>query len=140
MRALACLPALGTVAVLATGCGPSGSSSTSNSFTGASHAAAQAVYDLQTDSRNGDTAKICSNDLSSALVSRLSGGAGGQDCQTSVKNALNEVDDFTLTVNSVSVNGSTATAKVTSLAQGHNTQSTLTLVQESGRWKVTGLL
>ena len=104
---------------------------------GESKSAAETIKNLQTDVTAGDQKKVCSNDLSSTLVAKLNTAKGG--CQQAVKDQLVEVDSFEVTVDAISVNGSTATAKVTSKFAGKNHPSTLTLVNESGKWKISAL-
>ncbi len=114
---------------------------TSNSFKGEQHAAAQTIANLQSAATAGEAGKICKQLLSTALVARLNASAGG--CQQAIKKQLEEIDSFEVTVQSVKLGASgakqTATAVVKSIYAGKNALSTLTLVKEDGAWKISGL-
>jgi len=111
------------------------------SFKGEQHDVAQAVADLQSDVTASDQKKVCSRDLSSALVRRLNAAPGG--CRRAVKDQLAEIDNLDLTVESVAVHpagsGRTATAVVSSTFAGKKRRSTLSLRFENGSWKLSGL-
>ncbi len=130
--ALLCVSLLG-VGVAACG------NTVSASFKGESHDVAQTISNLQTDATAGNEQKICSNDLASALVARLSSAAGG--CQQAIKNQLGEVDNFEVKVQSIQVNsrGEKASAQVTSIYSGKTRSGILLLVKEGGKWKISGL-
>jgi hypothetical protein len=127
---LACL-ALCPLAVAA--CGTT--TSTAN-FKGTEHEVAQTVADLQSDVTSSDQKKVCTKDLSAAVVARLGGQKG---CEASVKTQLAEIDSTELTVESVKVNGNTATATVKSIYSGKKRIHTLTLTHEGARWKLASL-
>jgi hypothetical protein len=130
LLALICL-ALCSLAVAA--CGTT--TSTAN-FKGTEHEVAQTVADLQSDVTASDQKKICTNDLSAAAVARLGGEKG---CEAAIKTQLAEIDSTELTVESVKVNGNTATATVKSVYGGKKRIHTLTLTREGGRWKLASL-
>ena len=114
---------------------------TSSSFKGEQHAAAQRIANLQSAATAGEAGKICKQLLSGALVARLNASAGG--CQQAIKKQLEVIDSFEVTVQSVKLGASgatqTATAVVKSIYAGKNALSTLTLVKEDGAWKISGL-
>ncbi|HEY2632785.1 MAG TPA: nuclear transport factor 2 family protein [Solirubrobacteraceae bacterium] len=60
--------------------------------------------------------------------------AGG--CQAVLKKQLVQLDSTNLTIESVSVNGATATAKVKSTYSGKSRITTVSLVKEGSRWKI----
>jgi hypothetical protein len=132
---------LGLAATLGvTACGTT--TSTSNNFTGDSHDVAQTISDLQTNAQNHDGAKICSDDLASTLVAKLN--ASGTPCATVIKNQLNEVDTFSLSVPTApAINTTTvpptATARVKSTSAGKDHFDTVTLVKEGSSWKISGI-
>ena len=129
--ALLCAP------LLAVGFAACGTATVSTAgFKGEAHAVAQAVSNLQSDATAGEEKKVCANDLSSAVVSRLGGSKG---CEKVIKNQPTEVDSLELSVQSVQVNGATASAHVKSVYEGKPRLSTLTLVKESGKWKLSAL-
>jgi hypothetical protein len=130
------LPAVAlTLAVLATGCGTSVSTS---SFKGEQHAVAQRIADLQSDATAGDQGKVCTRDLSSALVRRLGGRKG---CEAALKEQLAEIDNLETSVRSVTIapDGRTARATVKSIYSGKTRPGTVQLVREGGSWRVSGL-
>jgi hypothetical protein len=131
----ATLPAVGFAA-----CGAATVST--SSFKGEANAIAQTISNLQADVTAGDEQKICKNDLSSSLVTRL--GATGSSsaekgCEQAIKSQLTEVDNPALTLTSVQVKGTTASARVKSIYLGKTQFSTMTLVKEDGKWRVSGL-
>jgi len=127
--------------LLAFGLAACGSSTVSGSFKGEEHEIAQAIANLQSDATVGEQKKICATVLSDALVKQLSSVKGG--CAQAIKNQIAEVDSFTLNVKSVHVNGTagqhTASASVTSIRQGKTSPSTVLLVKEGGKWKISGV-
>lgn len=123
--ALACASALGA-------CGETVSTS---SFKGEARHVAETVSDFQKDATASDEQKLCSSDLAKALTKRLAAVGG---CQAVVKGQLGQVDALNLTVQSISVNGTTAEARVKSSWAGKNRMSTLSLVKEGKRWKISG--
>ena len=125
----------------ALGLGACAKSVSTSAFKGEQHEVAQTVADLQSDVTASDQKKICSRDLSSALVKRLNASPGG--CRRAVKGQLAEIDNLDLTVESVSVHTAgaarTATAVVRSTFAGNKRRSTLSLTFESRRWKLSGV-
>jgi hypothetical protein len=113
----------------------------SSSFKGEEHEVAQTIANLQSDATVGEQKKICATVLSSTLVKQLSTVKGG--CAQAIKDQIAEVDNFTVNVKSVHVNGAarqhTASASVTSIRQGKTKPSTLLLVKEGGKWKISGV-
>jgi hypothetical protein len=130
------LLATGCSLALATGIGACGETASTSSFKGESHNVAQTVSDLQADATAGDQKKLCENDLAATLTTRLSS-AGG--CKTVVKNQLHEIDALNMTIESIAVNGAGATAHVKSTYSGKSRITTLTLVKEGSRWKISGV-
>jgi len=116
-----------------TACGETASTS---GFKGESHNVAQTVSDFQSDASASNQKKLCENDLAVTLTARLHG-AGG--CQAVLKEQLREIDGLSLTIESIAVNGASATAHVKSTYSGKNRISTLTLVREGSHWKISGL-
>ena len=114
------------------------SSVSTSGFQGEQHAIAQTISNLQADATAGDQKKICANDLASAVVTRLGGPAG---CEQAIKNQLAEIDSLEVKVQSVTigVGGTTATAQVKSTYGGKTHPTTVSLVKEGGKWKVSGL-
>jgi copper chaperone CopZ len=125
--ALLCAP------LLALGLSACSNANSTAAFKGEAHAVAQTVSNLQTDATARNEQKVCANDLSSAVVTRLDSAKEG--CEQAIKNQLNEVDTFELTVESVQVNAS----GVKSVNAGKTVLSTVTLVKEGGKWKISSI-
>lgn len=115
------------------GCGRAVSTS---GFKGERHAVAQTIANLQSDATAADQRKICAKDLSAAVVSRLGGRKG---CEKAVKEQLKELD-LEVSVQSIQISGSTATATVKSTYSGRSHRGSVSLVKERGRWKVARVL
>ena len=119
---------------LATGCGSAGSNSSAD-FTGAKEDVAKAVEDLESAARSSDEGKICRDLLSSTLIDSLR--SGGKSCTSAISDALDDADTFDMTVKSVTVTGTTATAVVDSKEKTAN--DTFKLEKVGGRWKIASL-
>jgi hypothetical protein len=126
--AIAAVLALGVA-----GCSTTATSSSSPKFTGAQAQVAQVVSDLQTAGQRKDAQKICTQILSQALVRQLS--AAGTSCQAEMKKAIDDADDYNLSVQRVTVTGSQATAVVRRGDKGPT--ATFRFVRENGGWKAT---
>ena len=124
------------LAVALAACG----STTASGFKGEEHEVAQVVEKLQNEATAGEQKKICANILAGALVKQLSSVSGG--CAEAIKRQLAEVDNLVVNVKSVQVNPAphenTASALVTSTYSGKTAESTLTLVKEEGKWRISG--
>ncbi|MGH2832379.1 MAG: nuclear transport factor 2 family protein [Solirubrobacteraceae bacterium] len=108
-----------------------------SSFKGENKAVAQIISNFQNDVSTANKGNICQKDLASALTARLNSASGG--CQEVIKNQLGQIDTFSLNINSITVKGSSAQAQVKSTYSGKTRVSTLTLVKEGGKWKVSGV-
>ncbi len=133
--------ALAWASLLAIGLAACASTSSSASFKGEDHEVAQTISNFQADARNGDEQKVCANDLAGAVVARLSSAPGG--CEQAIKTQLSEADGYEVNVKSVQVSATgahpTASAGVTSVNSGKTRASTVLLVKEAGKWKISGL-
>jgi len=109
-----------------------------SSFSGVKHDVAQTISNLQADATAGEYKKLCSVDLAAAAVSRLGGAKG---CEAALKTQLGEVDSFEVSVQSIQLGAgeTTATAHVKSVQQGKSKPSTVLLVKQAGKWKVSSL-
>lgn len=117
---------------LAAGCGETASTS---SFKGESRNVAQTIANFQSDSTSANKQKLCANDLAGTITTRLKA-AGG--CESNVSEQLREIDSFGLTIESIAVSGTTATARVKSTWSGKTHVTTLSLVKEGSHWKISG--
>jgi hypothetical protein len=132
-------PALLCASLLGVGLSACGNTvSVSPAFKGEEREVAQAISNLQADATAANERRVCSNDLASAVVARLSGARGG--CAQAIKNQLGEVDSFEMTVQSIQVGAvgarRTASARVKSVYMGKTRTSTVLLVKEGGKWKI----
>ncbi len=105
-------------------------------FSGESHNVAQTVSNFQTDATAEDEKKLCEDDLAATLAAKL-GRAGG--CQTVLKAQLHEIDALGLTIESISVNGTHALARVKSTYSGKSRVTALALLKEGSHWKISGI-
>jgi hypothetical protein len=111
-------------------------------FKGEQHEVAQTVANLQSDATAGEEKKICANDLAGSVVARL---GGASRCEAAIKSQLDQVDSLELSVRSVSLasnskgGAKTASAEVKSIHSGKRRESTVSLVKEDGKWKISGL-
>ena len=109
-------------------------------FTGERKAVAQTIEDLQKAGSDGDEAKICDDLLAAPVVARLKAAPGAKnDCATALGDSLDDADSFEMTVKSVTVNGTTATAVVKSEAGKKDRTDTLDLVKEGSNWKLMSI-
>jgi Putative lumazine-binding len=129
--------ALPCAALLALTLGACGSSVSTSSFKGEQHDVAQAVANLQSHATSLEQKKICSEDLAHVVVARLDAAPGG--CDKALETQLKAIDSFETTVESVTIHGDSATARVKSIHGGKSTVETLKLLKEGGKWKIAGL-
>ncbi|HTD09163.1 MAG TPA: hypothetical protein VK680_09760 [Solirubrobacteraceae bacterium] len=132
------LPALLCLSALALALSACASTVATDSFKGRQHDVAQTIANLQADATAGEQKKICANDLAAAVVSRL---GGTKRCEEAIKKQLTEIDSLTVSVQSVKLaaGGTSATAAVTSVYEGKKRPSSVSLVKESGKWKISAL-
>ncbi len=133
MRRAAALVSLLLCALGATACGTTTSTS---SFKGAEHEAAQTIADLQSDITSSERKKICERDLAAPIVAKL---GGIKSCEAVVKNRLAEIDNTELTVEKVSIEGDKATAQVKSVYGGKKQIRSVMLAKEGSRWRITAI-
>jgi hypothetical protein len=130
--ALLCLP---VTALALAGCGSTVSTS---AFKGTEQQVAQTIANLQADATAAEESKICKDDLAAAVVTRL---GGVKRCEAAIKSQLQQVDSLEVSVQSVKLaaDGKTASAQVKSIHEGRSRPSAVSLVQEGGKWKISGL-
>ena len=133
-RSLLILAAVGALAVA--GCTQQSSSSdSSGKFTGEQRLVANTIDDFESAASKGDQDKVCSDFLSKNLVATYA--KQGGTCQKAVDGALKDTDTFGLTVQSVTINGQQATAKVKADRGKNDVIETLTLVKEGSGWRIS---
>ena len=133
MPASRTLALLLAAAGLATGCGASGSNSASD-FSGVKKDVATTVDDLESAAKRSDEDKICRDLLAPSLIATLRA-ANKSSCNTAVNDAMKDADTFDMTVKSVNVTGSSATAVVDSKHRSAN--DTFTFEKVGGSWKIS---
>jgi len=85
-----------------------------------------------------DYTAVCRDLLADALTTKIR--SVGVPCESVIRTGLSEVEQPTLTVTSVQVQGSTATATVRSTAKGQKPSTDLVrLVKERGGWRLSSL-
>jgi hypothetical protein len=131
MRRLLALPLLATLALSA--CGTTTSSNTK--FTGAAKDVADQIDKLATAGRRGDAKTICDDILASQLLTQLK--TAGGNCESEMKDAIRDANDFDLNVRAVKVTGNNATAQVQQGDKGKT--ATFTFVKEGNAWKASAL-
>ena len=131
----ALLPAALLLAALS-GCGTV-PTKTSTTFTGESAAVAQAINTFQSAAQSRDTSKLCNQVLAPALVAKLKDSGGG--CTHVVGNQLNTVENYDLTIESITVNGTSAQARVKTISAGKTHFDTLLLTKVGNSWRLSGL-
>lgn len=139
---LALLLATGALAVVVSGCGPAASknSESAKSFTGEKADVAKVVDDLQAAAQKRDGKKVCTELLAPVLLKTFKDPK--RPCKTVMDENLTDADLYKMTVDSVVVNGATATAIVSSDAgKGKPKQKdTFTFVKvagANGAWKIS---
>ena len=134
-RALALLCAV----LVALGLSACAKTVSTSGLSGEAKDAAETIKDLQSDVTAGDQKKVCNNDLAKSLVTKLSAASGG--CQQALKEQLAEIDSLELNIDTVQVTipAHAATATVTSVYAGKKRKSTLSLVKEGNKWKISAL-
>jgi hypothetical protein len=129
---------LAAIAALAVaGCTSTGSSNdSSGKFTGDQRLVANTIEDFESAASKGDQDKICRDFLAKALVDQYA--KQGGSCEHAVDGALKDTDSFDLTVESVTVNGQQATARVKAdRGKEPDQQRTLTLVKQGTGWRIS---
>ncbi|HEX4691687.1 MAG TPA: hypothetical protein VH276_13420 [Solirubrobacteraceae bacterium] len=131
------VPRFLTVVLVAAALGVAGCTSstgtTSGQFSGAQGDVAQVVSDLAKDGQRKDAQKICSDILARELVDKLN--QAGTSCGQEMDKAIADADDFDLSVQKVTIKGSSATAVVRRGKDGPT--ATFRFVREGGKWKAT---
>jgi hypothetical protein len=119
------------VAASMAGCG--GASSTSD-LKGDSKDVAEVIEDLQDYAQRNEADQICKNVLDAEVVKEIAGG----DCIKTIEQAIDEADNYDLTVDSVRVTGTTARARVKA-GRDEDQVETIELRKNGDAWKITRL-
>jgi hypothetical protein len=134
VQSRASLALLAAAALAVGGCGAAQTNSSSK-FKGEQGQVAKVVDDLASAGQHKDAAKICDQILSAQLVAQLR--QAGGNCQTEMKKAIDDADNYDLQVQSVTVNGNQAQAKVRQGKTGP--LATFSFVKENGGWRASSL-
>lgn len=111
---------------------PSSSANTSG-FTGTKATIATKINQLASDVSSSDGLDICENVLATSVRAKLNKVGS---CQTIIKNQIKTIDDNTITIEKISLAGTTATATVQSTVNGKKVDSSMTLAKQSGGWRI----
>jgi hypothetical protein len=117
---------------LLAGCGASGDDSASD-FQGEERKVADVVEDLEEAATEDEPKRICEGLLAKEVVDGIEG-----DCAKAVEKAIDDADTFTLTVEDVTVKGTTATARVET-GDDEEAIEEITLVKEGDGWRISRL-
>jgi uncharacterized lipoprotein YmbA len=134
VQSRAFLALLAAAALVLGGCGAAQTNSASK-FKGEQGQVAKLVDDLASAGQKKDAAKICDQILSQQLVAQLR--QAGGNCQVEMKKAIDDADNYDLQVQSVTVNGNQAQAKVRQGKSGP--VATFQFVKENGGWRASSL-
>jgi hypothetical protein len=129
------LPAALLLAAL-TGCGTVGTKQ-STTFTGESASVAEAISSFQSAAQSRDSGKLCKQIFAPALTAKLKDNGGG--CTHVIDNQLKAVENYDLTVESITVKGTSAQARVKSISDGKTHFDTLLLTKVGNSWRLSGL-
>jgi len=132
-RSFAAVPLV--LAALASGC--AGSASSSGKFQGEEKRVADVVEKLQSAGETGDAQEICDQVLAKSLADQIA--AGGSTCEQELDKAVKDADDFDLDVESVTIDGNTATARVKGQDGGADRVRTFEFEKEGSNWRATNL-
>ena len=119
------------------GCGASSTTDNAKDFKGEQKAVAQSLDDFSKAARDSDEKEICTSLLARSLVRRLD--ATRQRCVGAVSDQLDAAGDDKLDVKTIVISEGTATATVVSKVDGDDKRQTITLVDEDGRWRLSGV-
>ena len=122
------------VAVALCGCSltPSKTSS-SGAFTGQAAGVATTLNLLASDGGSAGGADICKNVFAKPLIATINKLG---DCATIINSQLKTADDFTLTIKTINIVGSTSTARVQTVRYGKKVIQTVRLQLESAGWRI----
>ena len=120
---------------LALGACGSADSNSAKEFTGDKAAVADVIEELEKAGSRGEADKICTDILAKSLRDEIT--TTGSSCEREMKRAIEDADDFDLTVKTVTVTGLKATARVEGSEDDKPVLRTFELVKESGRWRAT---
>jgi len=119
------------------GCGASSTTDNAKDFKGEQKAVAQSLDDFAQAARDNDEKEICTSLLARELVRSLD--ASSQRCTGAISDQLDAAGDDKLDVKTIVISGRTATATVVSKVNGDDRRQTILLVNQDGRWRLSGI-
>jgi hypothetical protein len=125
--------ALCLVAIAVTGCG-SAPRDSAKQFKGEERKVAAPVEALEKAARANEPATVCAKLLTDRLLRQLK--QQGTSCRTAVKEAFKDADNLDLTVDDVTIEGDSATAKIISGKGSKEKTDTLELARDGASWKI----
>ncbi len=123
------------LAAVIAGC--AGGASSASDFQGEEKKVADQVEKLQSAGETGDAKAICDEVLAKGLREQIQ--AAGSTCEQELEKAIKDADDFDLDVESVTISGSTARAKVKGRDGGKDQVRDFEFVREGSDWRATSL-
>ena len=128
---------LGAIAAVAlAGCTTQTTSDdSSGKFRGEERLVANTIEDFESAASKGDQDQICRELLAKPLVAVYA--KRGGTCEHAVDGALKDTDSFGLTVESVSIDGTDATARVKADRGKNDVIRTINLVKEGPGWRIS---
>jgi hypothetical protein len=121
-------------AMLALALAACGQATSATNFKGEEQAVAQVLDDLRASAEQAKADDICNNLFATAMQERL--GAGKSTCGAEMKKALEDADTFDLSVQSVTVAGATASARVKGNDTTRDIIRTFGFAKEGNRWRI----
>ena len=111
------------------------SGDSSGKFRGEQRLVANTIEDFESAASKGDQDQICRDLLAKPLVATYA--KRGGTCESAVDGALKDTDSFGLTVESVRVAATQATARVKADRGKKDVIRTVTLVKEGPGWRIS---
>jgi hypothetical protein len=130
------LPLATIVAVAVAGCTTQTTSNdSSGKFRGDERLVANTIEDFESAASKGDQDQICRELLAKPLIATYA--RRGGTCEKAVDGVLKDSDSFGLTVESVRIAGTQATARVKADRGDNDVIQSLTLVKEGPGWRIS---
>ncbi len=127
---------LAVVALVLAACGAAPRDS-AKEFQGDERAVASAVEGLESAARDDDSKAVCTNLFAPRLLATLE--EQRTTCATAVEDAFRDADVQELTVDEVTITGTTARATVTSGTGNKKRTDTLELEKVGAAWRISSL-
>ena len=130
------LPTAALAAVAIAGCTTQTTSDdSSGKFTGDQRLVANTIEDFESAASKGDQDQICRELLAKPLIATYA--KRGGTCEKAVDDALKDTDSFGLTVESVRITDTDATARVKADRGKKDIIQTMSLVKEGPGWRIS---